>query len=63
MGENKVYVVVQGNYALSSHMNVFSTRELAEGFREHIRKESKNFAIVNIYEMEIDNAVLKEEDL
>ena len=63
MEENKVYIVVQGNYALSSNMNAFSTRELAESFRDHVRKESKNYAVVNIHEMVVDMAVLKEEDL
>ena len=58
-----VYVVVEGNYALSRNMNAFSTRELAEGFREHCNKESKAVVPRNIFELEIDKAVLKEEDV
>lgn len=58
-----VYVVVEGNYALSRNMQAFSTRELAEGFRDHCYKQSKNPMHINIFELEIDKAVLGEEDL
>ena len=61
--EKKVFVVVQGNYALSKNMDAFSTRELAEGFRKHIRKESDYDGCINIFELEVDGAVLKEEDM
>lgn len=61
--EKKVFVVVQGNYALSKNMDAFSTRELAEGFRKHIRKESDYDGFINIFELEVDGAVLKEEDM
>lgn len=59
----KVYVLVQGNYALSRNMKAFSNPELAEGFREHIRKESGFDGVINIFELEVDDAVLKEEDM
>ena len=59
----KVYVVVKGNYALSSNMQAFSTREFAEGFRDHLRNELGNGMLANIFEMEVDGAVLKEEDM
>lgn len=58
-----VYVVVQGNYAITRNMQAFSSRELAEGFREHIRKESDFNGIINILELDVDNAVLKEGDV
>ena len=61
--EKKVFVVVQGNYALSKNMDAFSTRELADGFRKHIRKESNFDGCINIFELEVDGAVLKEEDM
>ena len=59
----KVYIVITGNYALSINMNVFSTKELAEGFKQHLRNERKTEDVINILEMEIDKAVLKEEDM
>ena len=59
--EKKVFVVVQGNYALSKNMDAFSTRELADGFRKHIRKESNFDGCINVFELEVDGAVLKEE--
>lgn len=59
----KVYVVIEGNYALSRNMKAFSTKELAEGFRNHCNKESKIPIPRNVFELEIDEAVLKEEDL
>lgn len=59
----KVYVVVIGNYALSINMQAFSSKELAEGFRNHLRKERLTEGHINIFEMEVDNAVLKEDDL
>lgn len=61
--EKKVFVVVQGNYALSKNMDAFSTRELADGFRKHIRKESNFDGCINVFELEVDGAVLKEEDM
>lgn len=61
--EKKVFVVVQGNYALSKNMDAFSTRELADGFRKHIRKESNFNGCINVFELEVDGAVLKEEDM
>lgn len=61
--EKKVFVVFQGNYALSKNMDAFSTRELADGFRKHIRKESNFDGYINIFELEVDGAVLKEEDM
>lgn len=63
MEKNKVYVVIQGNYALSRNMEAFSTLELAEGYREHVRKESNYDGVMNIFSFEIDRAVLKEEDM
>lgn len=59
----KVYVVVEGNYALSRNIKAFSTKELAEGFRSHCNRESKEPIPRNVFELEIDEAVLKEEDL
>ena len=59
----QVHIVVQGNYALSRNMQAFSTRELAEGFREHIRKESGFDGVINVFSLNIDEAVLKEEDM
>ena len=61
--EKKVFVVVQGNYSLSKNMGAFSTRELAEGFRKYIRKEKDYDGCINIFELEVDGAVLKEEDM
>ena len=59
----KVYIVVKGNYALSSNMQAFSSRELADGFKEHLRRELGNGMMANVFEMEVDGAVLKEEDM
>ena len=59
----KVYIVVKGNYALSNSMWAFSSKELADGFRKHLRKELDDGIPFNIIELEIDEAVLTEEDL
>lgn len=60
---NNIYIVVQGNYSLSRNIYAFSTKELAEGFRKHIRKESGYDGIINIFEKSIDEAVLSEDDM
>ena len=60
---NEIYIVVDGNYAVSCFMYAFSTRELAEGFREHLRKERIIGSHINIIKLKVDDAVLKEEDL
>ena len=59
----KVYIVVKGNYALSNSMWLFSSRELACEFGEYLRKELDDGVPLNIIELEIDEAVLTEEDL
>ena len=60
---SEIYIVVDGNYAVRSFMYAFSTRELAEGFREHLRKEKVSGCCINIIKLKVDDAVLKEEDL
>ena len=59
----KVYVVVNGNYVLSDRMYIFSSRELAYGFKEHLKKEFDDGIVLNVFELELDGAVLREEDL
>lgn len=59
---NKVYIVVLENYALSEKMYIFSTKRLAEGFIEYYRKETGNKEIINIFEKEIDDVVLNENE-
>ena len=59
----EIYIVVDGNYAVSCFMYAFSTRELAEGFREYLRKERVAGGHINIIKLKVDDAVLKEEDL
>lgn len=59
----KVYLVVIGNYALSDRMSILSSKELAEKFREYLRNERKCEEHINIFELKIDEAVLKEEDM
>lgn len=60
---NKVYIVVLGNYALSDRIYVFSTIDLAEDFRKHYRKETGSEELINIFEKEIDEVVLNENEL
>lgn len=59
----EIYIVVDGNYAVKSFMYAFSTRELAEGFREYLRKERVAGGHINIINLKVDDVVLKEEDL
>ena len=59
----KVYIVVRGSYALLDRTWVFSSKELADGFRKHLGKELDDGEYINIFELELDEAVLKEEDL
>ena len=59
----KIYIVAKGNYALSNSMWAFSSKELADGFRNHLWKELDDGMSLNIFELEIDEAVLTEEDL
>ena len=60
---NEIYIVVDGNYAVRSFMYAFSTRELAEGFREYLKKERVPGSYINIIKLKINDAVLKEEAL
>ena len=60
---SEIYIVVDGNYAVRSFMYAFSTRELAEGFREYLKKERVAGDYINIIKLKINDAVLKEEDL
>ena len=59
----EIYIVVDGNYAVSCFMYAFSTRELAEEFRKHLRKERVAVGHINIINLKVDDVVLKEEDL
>lgn len=59
----KIYIVVEGNYALSNSMWAFLSKELADGFRDHLRKELDDGMPLHIFELEINEAVLREEDL
>lgn len=60
----EVYLVVEGNYALSKKMHALSTKELAEGFRQHIRNDrTDDSECINIFKLVVDDVVLKEEDL
>ena len=60
---SEIYIVVDGNYAVKSFMYAFSTRELAEGFREYLRKERVAGVHINIIKLKVNDAVLKEENL
>lgn len=59
----KIWIAVKGNYALSDRVWTFSSKELADGFKKHLKKELDDGEYINIFELELDEAVLAEEDL
>ena len=51
---SEIYIVVDGNYAVRSFMYAFSTRELAEGFRDYLKKERVAGDYINIIKLKLD---------